>query len=433
MWVAVVETGVRAVPPADERSLADSDPEVAQVLAAERERQSERLGLIASENFVSRAVLEAEGTILTNRYAEGLPGSRYSAGCQEADRVEELARRRLQTLFGAEYANVQPHSGAQAVMAAYLALLRPGDTVLAMDPACGGHLTHGSPVHLAAQLYRFGHYGVDRDSERLDMDEVRERARGLRPTLIVAGSVAYPRQLDFAAFQQIAREVGARLMVDMAHIAGLVAGGVHPNPVPLADLVVTTTHKTLRGPRGGAILCRAADARAVDRAVFPGVQGGPLMHTIAAKAVAFGEAAQPGFADYQRRVVANARALGAVLADRGFRLVAGGTDTHLLIVDLRAWGLSGRQAERGLEQAGLITQKQTLPFDPLPPTRSSGLRLGTPGLTSRGMGEREMEEIGRVIADVLAALSRDRDGAGRVAAEAGQRVLQLCDRFPVPA
>ena len=429
----MVETGVRAMPPVGERCLTDADPEVAQALAAERERQSVRLGLIASENFVSRAVLEADGTIFTNKYAEGLPGSRYATGCQEADRVEDLARRRLQALFGAEYANVQPHSGAQAVMAGYLALLRPGDTVLAMDPACGGHLTHGSPVHLSAQVYRFVHYSVDRDSERLDMEEVRQLARRHRPGLILAGAVAYPRQLDFAAFRDIAREVGAKLMVDMAHIAGLVAGGVHPNPVPLADLVVTTTHKTLRGPRGGAILCRAADARAVDRAVFPGVQGGPLMHAIAAKAVAFGEAARPAFRDYQRQVVTNARALAAALAERGFRLVAGGTDTHLLIIDLRAWGLSGRQAERALEQAGLVTQKQTLPFDPLPPTRSSGLRLGTPGLTSRGMGEGEMEEIGGVIADVLAALSRDREGAGRVAAEACQRVCQLCDRFPVPA
>lgn len=430
--MAVLETGVAAGPPAAVGGVAATDPEVAGVLAAERARQAQQLGLIASENFVSRAVLEAEGTVFTNKYAEGLPGSRHAAGCQEADRVEELARRRLQALFGAEYANVQPHSGAQAVMAAYLALLRPQDTVLAMDPAFGGHLSHGSPVHISGQLYQFLHYGVDRDTERLDMAAVGALARRHRPAMIVAGSVAYPRQLDFAAFAAIAHEVGSRLLVDMAHVAGLVAAGLHPNPVPLSDIVVTTTHKTLRGPRGGAILARAADARAVDRAVFPGVQGGALMHTIAAKAVAFGEAARPEFATYQGRVLANARALATTLAQRGFRLVTGGTDTHFLILDLRAWGLSGRQAERALEQVGVLTQKQTIPFDPLPPNRASGLRLGTPGVTTRGMGIPEMEEIGQLVADLLQTLSRERDAAGRVLARVADRVTALCDRFPIP-
>ncbi len=429
--MAVLESGVRAgVDSTGQRALQEVDPEVAGIIAAEHARQADRLGLIASENLVSRAVLEAEGSVLTNKVAEGLPGGRYVGGCEQVDRVEELARSRLCRLYGAEHANVQPHSGAQAVLAAYLALLKPGDTVLAMDLAHGGHLTHGSQGNLSGQLYGFVHYGVDRETETIDMAEVEAVARRTRPALIVVGSVAYPRQLDFAGFAGVAREVGARLLVDMAHIAGLVAAGVHPSPVPHADVVTTTTHKTLRGPRGGALLCRFADAQAIDRAVFPGVQGGPLMHAIAAKAVCFREAAEPGFAVYQRQVVANARVLAGVLADGGFRLVSGGTDTHLLILDLRAWGLSGRQAERVLEQAGLVVQKQAIPFDPLPPMRASGIRLGTPGVTSRGMREQEMAEIGTAIADILRTASRDRE-AGVVAAQAaGERVRALCTRFP---
>ena len=410
------------------RSLEEVDPEVEALVAAELRRQSERIGLIASENLMSRAVLAAQAGGLAGKYAEGLPGARYCGGCTYVDELEELARQRLRELFGAEYANVQPHSGTQANMAAYHALCAPGDTVLAMDLAHGGHVTHGSAANFSGRLYRFVHYTLDRDRERLDMDAVAALARRVRPRLIVAGTCAYPRLLDFPAFAAVAREVGAILLVDMAHIAGLVAAGLHPSPVPYADVVTTTTHKTLRGPRGGAILCRASLARAIDRAVYPGVQGGPHVAALAAKAVALREAAEPAFAAYQRQVVNNAAALAAALARHGFRLVSGGTDTHLLLLDLRVHGISGRQAERALEEVGVVVNRNLIPFDPHPPMRASGIRLGTPHVTSRGMAEPEMVEIADVIAEVLRAAARGRAAGAHLAA----RVRGLAGRFPVP-
>lgn len=410
------------------RELSRTDPEVAAAIRGEEARQRDYLELIASENFASRAVLEAAGSVLTNKYAEGYPGKRYYGGCRWADRVEELARERALALFGAEHVNVQPHAGAQANLAAYLALLEPGDTVLGMNLAHGGHLTHGSPVNLSGQLYRFVPYGVDRETERIDYAQLAELARRERPRLIVAGATAYPRSLDFAAFARIAAEVGARLMVDMAHIAGLVAAGVHESPIPHADVVTSTTHKTLRGPRGGLIFCRRELARAVDRAVFPGTQGGPLMHIIAAKAVAFREALEPSFRDYQLQVVANARALSDALRRRGYRPVSGGTDNHLLLLDLTPQGLTGREAEAVLEEVGITVNKNAVPFDPQPPTVTSGIRLGTPAVTTRGMGEGEMETIAAVIDN---ALTHGREDA--VLQRLRRQVRELCDGFPLPA
>jgi glycine hydroxymethyltransferase len=418
-------------PQAASRSLREVDPAVWDAIQGERQRQQEKIGLIASENLVSRAVLEAEGSVLTNKYAEGLPGARYYGGCQYADVVEDLARSRLCALFAADHANVQPHSGAQANMAVYFALLKPGDVVLGMDLAHGGHLTHGSPVNSSGQLYRFAHYGVDRRTETIDYDAVERIARQERPRLIVAGASAYPRIIDFEAFRRIARAVDALLMVDMAHIAGLVATGLHPSPIPHSDVVTTTTHKTLRGPRGGAILCSTAHAKAIDKAVFPGVQGGPLMHVIAAKAVCFHEAGQPGFAAYQGQIVANARVLAATLASRGFRLVSGGTDNHLMLVDLRGKNLTGLRAEQALDDVGVIVNKNKIPFDPQPPRITSGLRIGTPGVTTRGMREPEMAELGSAIADLLDALGGPREEA--VAADVAGRMRDLARRFPVPA
>ncbi|MDA8146566.1 MAG: serine hydroxymethyltransferase [Thermaerobacter sp.] len=410
------------------RELARTDPEVAAAIRGEEARQRDYLELIASENFASRAVLEAAGSVLTNKYAEGYPGKRYYGGCRWADQVEELARGRALALFGAEHVNVQPHAGAQANLAAYLALLEPGDTVLGMNLAHGGHLTHGSPVNLSGQLYRFVPYGVDRETERIDYAQLAELAHRERPRLIVAGATAYPRSLDFTAFARIAAEVGARLMVDMAHIAGLVAAGVHESPVPHADVVTSTTHKTLRGPRGGLIFCRRELARAVDRAVFPGTQGGPLMHIIAAKAVAFREALEPSFRDYQLQVVANARALSDALRRRGYRPVSGGTDNHLLLLDLTPQGLTGREAEAMLEEVGITVNKNAIPFDPQPPTVTSGIRLGTPAVTTRGMGEGEMETIAAVIDN---ALTHAREGA--VLQRLRRQVRELCAAFPLPA
>jgi glycine hydroxymethyltransferase len=382
--------------------LAATDPELMVAVRAEAERQETQLELIASENFVSRAVLEAAGTVLTNKYAEGLPGKRYYGGCEFVDVAEDLARDRAKALFGADHVNVQPHSGAQANMAVYLAFLKPGDRILGMDLSHGGHLTHGSRVNASGILYEPHFYGVRESDGRIDMDEVRRQALAVRPRLMVAGASAYPRTLDFAAFGEIAREVGALLLVDMAHIAGLVAAGVHPSPVPHADVVTTTTHKTLRGPRGGIILCREEHAKAVDKAVFPGTQGGPLMHIIAAKAVAFREALDPSFADYARQVVSNARALGDGLMARGFSLVSGGTDNHLILVDLRDRGeLTGKDGEHALEAAGITVNKNTVPGEPRSPFVTSGLRIGTPALTTRGMREAEMTRIANWIADVL--------------------------------
>ena len=406
--------------------LRKQDPEVVQALNLELGRQRNNLELIASENIVSRAVLEAMGTVPTNKYAEGYPGRRYYGGCEHVDTLEEIARSRAKQLFGAEHANVQPHSGTQANLAVYLACLQPGDTVLGMNLAHGGHLTHGSPVNASGILYKFVAYGVDEQTHRIDYDEVRKAAFKHRPRLIVAGASAYPRIIDFAAFGEIAREVGALLMVDMAHIAGLVATGHHPSPIPHAHFVTTTTHKTLRGPRGGLILCTKSWAQAIDKAVFPGVQGGPLMHIIAAKAVALGEALQPEFKTYSERIIANAKALADTLLEEGLNLVSGGTDNHLILVDTRNLNITGRDAERVLDSVGITVNKNAIPFDPASPAVTSGIRIGTPAVTTRGMGVEEMKIIGRTIAMTLkhpgdeAALQKARDA-----------VRELTARFPI--
>ncbi len=405
--------------------LARTDSEVYRALHNELERQRFSLELIASENFCSRAVLEAQGSVLTNKYAEGYPKRRYYGGCEWMDVVENLARERLKKLFGAEYANVQPHSGTQANMAVYFAVLQPGDTMLSMSLAHGGHLSHGHKATVSGKLYTVVHYGVARETERIDYDEVRRLAHEHKPKLIVCGASAYPRIIDFERFREIADEVGAYLMADVAHIAGLIAGGVHPSPVPWADFVTTTTHKTLRGPRGGAILCRERFAELIDKSVFPGSQGGPLMHVIAAKAVAFQEALQPEFRAYQAQIVQNARALAQGLAEHSFRIVSGGTDTHLLLVDLTSKNITGAEAERLLEEAGVTVNKNAIPFDPQKPTVTSGIRLGTPAVTTRGMGPSEMAEIAEIIAQVL--LERTE----RACEQARRRVRQLCERFPL--
>ena len=404
------------------------DPAIHEALVAEARRQADGLELIASENFTSRAVLQAMGSVMTNKYAEGLPGKRYYGGCEHVDVAEELARSRAMELFGAEHANVQPHSGAQANMAAYFALLEAGDPILGMDLSHGGHLTHGSPVNFSGKLFDVSSYGVREEDGLLDYDGIRDRAREVRPKMIVAGASAYPRIIDFQAFADIAAEVEAYLLVDMAHIAGLVATGHHPSPVPVADVVTTTTHKTLRGPRGGLILSREEHAKAMDKAVFPFMQGGPLMHVIAAKAVAFLEALKPEFADYSAQVIANARALGEGLAERGLHLVSGGTDNHLVLVDLRPRHpeLTGKVAEAALEEAGITVNKNTVPGETRSPFVTSGLRIGTPALTTRGMGEDEMRIIGGWIAEILEAPENE-DGLDRIRAE----VRVLCEAFPL--
>ncbi|MDN5364578.1 MAG: glycine hydroxymethyltransferase [Eubacteriales bacterium] len=404
----------------------ETDPEVAEAVFKEMERQRCKIELIASENFVTPAVMAAQGTPLTNKYAEGYPGKRYYGGCEYVDVVEDLARNRAKELFGAEHANVQPHSGTQANMAVYFAVLKPGDVVLGMDLAHGGHLTHGSAANISGKYYRFISYGVDRETGRIDYDRVRELALKHRPRLIVAGASAYPRVIDFARLRAIADEVGAMLMVDMAHIAGLVAAGLHPNPVPYAEFVTSTTHKTLRGPRGGLILCRQEFAQAIDKAVFPGIQGGPLMHVIAAKAVAFKEALQPEFKEYQRQIVANAARLAKGLVERGFTLVSGGTDNHLMLVDLRNKGITGREAEKLLDQVGVTVNKNAIPFDPQPPTVTSGIRIGTPAVTSRGMKEDAVDVIAEII-DLT--LSRPQDGTALARAKA--LVAELCSQYPL--
>jgi glycine hydroxymethyltransferase len=409
------------------KPVADVDPEIAEVLRNEAARQESTLEMIASENFVPQAILDCQGSVLTNKYAEGYPGKRYYGGCEHADTVERLAIERCRSLFGAEHANVQPHSGASANMAAYMALLRPGDTIMGMDLSHGGHLTHGSPVNFSGQLYEVVAYGVREESGLLDYDRLREQALAVRPKLIVAGASAYPRTLDFETFGAVARDAGALLLVDMAHIAGLVAGGAHPSPVPHADVVTSTAHKTLRGPRSGFILSGEARAKAIDKQVFPGLQGGPLMHIIAAKAVAFAEAATPEFADYSRRVVANAAALAEALLARGFDLVSGGTDNHLLLLDLRRRGeLTGKVAEAALESARITVNKNTVPGEQRSPFVTSGVRIGTAALTTRGMGTAEMIRVGGWIADVLEAPTNDGVRA-RVAAE----VAELCAAFPL--
>jgi glycine hydroxymethyltransferase len=402
------------------------DPEVAAAIDRELERQREHLEMIASENYVSRAVLEAQGSVLTNKYAEGYPGKRYYGGCEFVDRVEVLARERVQEIFGAEHANVQPHSGASANLAVFLAMLKPGDAVMGMNLSHGGHLTHGSPANISGKYYKIVSYGVQPDTGCLDYDQVEALARKHSPRLIVAGASAYPRVIDFAAFRRIADAVGAMLMVDMAHIAGLVAAGLHPSPVPHAEFVTSTTHKTLRGPRGGFILCRREFAGAVDKAVFPGLQGGPLMHVIAAKAVGFKEALQPEFVAYQRQVLANARSLSESLLGYGFTLLSGGTDNHLLLLDLRNKGLTGKRAEEALDGVGITANKNAIPFDPESPFVTSGMRFGTPAVTSRGMKEPEMSEIAELIADTLHNMQD-----AEVRHRTKQRVSALCRAFPV--
>ena len=409
-------------------ALKATDPEIADIIRREIERQNTTIQLIASENFTSLAVLAAQGTVLTNKYSEGYPGKRYYGGNFVVDDAEELARQRACELFGADHANVQPHAGAVANMAAYFALLDPGDTVLAMRLDQGGHLTHGSPVNFSAKLFNFVAYGLDEETEHLDYDELARLANEHKPKMIVAGATAYPRTIDFDAFRAVADEVGAILMVDAAHIAGLVAGGAHPSPVPLADVVTFTTHKTLRGPRAGAIVCREQYAQAIDKTVFPGLQGGPLMHVIAAKAVAFHEALQPAFKEYAAQIVRNAQALAQALAEEGFRIISGGTDNHLMLVDLRPFGVTGKVAQEALDRAGITTNKNTIPNDPEKPFVTSGLRLGTAAVTTAGMGEPEMAEIASLMARALRAADDE-----NVAAEVKDSVAQLCSKFtPYP-
>lgn len=411
----------------DMRALESTDPEIAEIIKREEHRQFEGIELIASENYVSTAVMEAMANMMTNKYAEGLPGKRYYGGCEFVDEAERLAIARAKQLFGAEHANVQPHSGAQANAAAYLAVLKPGDTVLGMALDQGGHLTHGSKVNFSGKLYNFVSYGVTRETETIDYDALERLAQEHQPKLIVAGFSAYSRKLDFARFRQIADSVGALLMADIAHVAGLVAADLYPNPVPHCHIVTTTTHKTLRGPRGALILCTEELAPKIDKGVFPGTQGGPLMHIIAAKAVAFKEALEPEFKDYQRRVVDNAQLLASSLQEHGFRLVSGGTDNHLMLVDVRPLGVTGRDTEVALEAVHITANKNAIPFDPEPPVRTSGVRLGTPAVTTRGFGEAEMREV----ADLITEAIRGREDEAAVA-RTRERAVALATRFPLP-
>jgi glycine hydroxymethyltransferase len=407
-------------------ALQTTDPQVYAAIDAEEERQRNKLLLIASENFASPAVLAAQGSLMTNKYAEGYPGKRYYGGCQHVDTVEELAIQRCKQIFGAEHVNVQPHSGSQANMAAYLSVLKPGDTILGMDLAQGGHLTHGSKVNFSGMIFRAFSYGVDRQTETIDYDAVRKLAEDCRPRMIVVGASAYARTLDFPQFEAIAKGVGAYLMVDMAHIAGLIAAGLHPNPIPYADFVTTTTHKTLRGPRGGVVMCKAEHAKAVDKFVFPGMQGGPLMHVIAAKAVAFKEALSPAFKRYQQQVIANARVLAQGLLDRGYKIVSGGTDTHLMLVNLTNKGMTGKEADAALDTAGIIVNKNAVPYDEKPPAVASGIRLGTPIVSTRGMKEAEMKEI----VDLVDRVLQHRHDTAVLEQIRGQ-AKALCSRFPI--
>jgi glycine hydroxymethyltransferase len=408
------------------RSLEEVDPEIARAIENEAERQARTLELIASENFVSEAVLQAMGSVMTNKYAEGLPGKRYYGGCEFVDVAEQLAIERAKKLFNAEHANVQAHSGSQANQAVYMTVLKPGDKILGMNLAHGGHLTHGHPLNLSGKLYQIIPYGVRRDTETIDYDEVERLAQEHQPKLILAGASAYPRTLDFERFASIARKYGAIFMVDMAHIAGLVAAGLHPSPIPHADFVTTTTHKTLRGPRGGAIFCKAQYAKELDRTMFPGIQGGPLMHIIAAKAVCFHEALQPEFRDYQKQIILNARTLAETLAERGFRVVSGGTDTHLMLVDVFSRKVTGKQAQEALEHAGITVNKNAIPFDVNPPMVASGIRIGTPAVTTRGMKEAEMRRIGDWISEALNNLE-NAPTLERIRKE----VYALTDQFPL--
>ena len=407
--------------------LGQTDPEINRAIECEAKRQKEIVNLIASENYASPAVLEAQGSFLTYKYAEGYPGQRYYGGCENMDTIENIAIKRAKELFHAEHANVQPHSGSQANMAVYFALLKYGDKVMAMDLAHGGHLTHGSPITFSGKSYKFIPYHVNRETERIDFPEVERLAKEHQPKLIVAGYTAYPRTIDFERFRRIADSVGAKLMVDMAHIAGLVAAGLHPSPVPYADVVTMTTHKTMRGPSGGLILCKAGLAKAIDAAVFPQMQGKPLMHAVAAKAVTLYEAMQPSFVDYQRLILDNARALAAELQKLGLRLVSGGTDNHLILVDLTSTGVTGKQAEKALDAAGIVTNKNVIPFDTRTPAVTSGIRLGTPAVSTRGFGKEEMKHIAGLIVKVIQHIDDK-----KVREEVRQEVGQMCRRFPVP-
>jgi glycine hydroxymethyltransferase len=408
--------------------LREVDPDIADIIKLEGRRQAEGLELIPSENFVSEAVLEAMGSVLTNKYAEGYPGKRYYGGCEFVDRAEVLAIERAKKLFGADHANVQPHSGSQANTAVYMSTLQPGDTVMGMNLAHGGHLTHGHPLNFSGRMYKFVPYGVTRETELIDYEELDRLAHEHKPKMIVAGASAYSRIFDFPRLAEIAKSVGALLFVDMAHIAGLVAAGVHPSPVPHADFVSTTTHKTLRGPRGGLILCRAQYAKELDKLMFPGIQGGPLMHTIAAKAVCLREAMMPEFRAYQEQVVTNARALAAAMAKHGFRIVSGGTDNHLFLVDIQSRGLTGKDAQPGLDRAGITVNKNAIPFDPLPPMTASGIRMGTPAITTRGMGTADMEKIAAWVAEVLMHL-----GDGSTETRVRGEIAVFTSRFPLYA
>jgi glycine hydroxymethyltransferase len=406
------------------KHIKDEDPKVFQAIQDEMNRQETTIELIASENFTSKAVMEAMGSTLTNKYAEGYPSKRYYGGCEFVDVVENIARDRLKEIFGADHANVQPHSGSQANMAVYMAVLNPGDAILGMDLTHGGHLTHGSPVNFSGKLYKFSSYGVNKDTETIDYAEVRNTALSIKPKMIVAGASAYPRVIDFKKLREICDEVGAYLMVDMAHIAGLVATGAHPSPVPYADFVTTTTHKTLRGPRGGAILCRSQYAEKIDKAIFPGIQGGPLMHTIAAKAVCFGEAMQPDFKDYIDQVVINAKVLAEELIGYGFRIVSGGTDNHLMLIDLTNKGITGKDAEKLLDSVGITVNKNTIPFETTSPYITSGIRIGTPATTTRGFKEDEMKKIAALINETI----ENKDGDLE---DVKDKVAKICKKFPL--
>ncbi len=408
------------------KSLKEVDEEIYNLIQQEKKRETNKILMIASENYASKAVMEAQGSLFTNKYAEGYPGRRYYGGCQYADEVERHAQERAKELFKVEHVNVQPHSGTQANMAVYFAFLQPGDTIMGMSLTHGGHLSHGSPVNFTGKLYRTVFYGVDKETGYINMYEVRKLAHEYKPKIIITGASAYPRVIDFKTFSDIAKEVGAYLMADIAHIAGLIATGVHPSPVPCSDFITTTTHKTLRGPRGGVVMCKGEYAKAIDKAVFPGIQGGPLVHVIAAKAVAFKEALSKDFKDYQKKVVKNAKTLAEGLKERGFKLVSDGTDNHLMLVDLTNFNITGKEAEEALDQAGITVNKNTIPFDTKPPTVTSGIRIGTPCVTTRGMGEEEMEEIAEIISTVIKNISNE-----SVIKEMRKKVQALCKNFPI--
>jgi glycine hydroxymethyltransferase len=408
------------------KSLKEVDPDIYELIFQEKKRETSKILMIASENYASKAVMEAQGSLFTNKYAEGYPGRRYYGGCEYADEVERLAQERAKKLFNVEHVNVQPHSGTQANMAVYFAMLQPGDTIMGMSLPHGGHLSHGSPVNFTGKLYKTVFYGVNKETGYIDMEEVRRLANEHKPKIIITGASAYPRIIDFKAFAEIAKEVGAYLMADIAHIAGLIVTGLHPSPVPYSNFITTTTHKTLRGPRGGIVMCKADYAKAIDKAVFPGIQGGPLVHVIAAKAVAFQEALSEDFKEYQQKVIKNAKTLAEALKKKGFKLVSDGTDNHLMLVDLTNFNITGKEAEEALDKAGITVNKNTIPFDTKPPTVTSGIRIGTPSVTTRGMGEQEMEEIAEIIERVIKNISNE-----SVIKDMKKKVQLLCKRFPI--